>query len=517
MQNRNDDELKSLEAERSRRNELASLEAERTRRQSLSSQQSQPEKTSETAGQRILRQMNPFDVSGNLAAGMAQGVYGTAKMLSNATPANMGASLIRKIAGMQEPELPKDVYNLFGKKNESFTTPQGAIQSAGELMSLGDPGVGLIKKGLPKTVELYNYLRPSKAIKEVKSTLEKNIADLTNQYQEKSKNIVSKLSHGSTNSEENAASLANDIRKRHDASEENVGSYFKHVLGQAGKENIYPHVDPLITTAMDQGKQMMERVKDINIGPIYDKFKKSPTLENAHNLKQELGLMIGDLKKIPGKSAAERDQLNSLKNTYDKLNDDMLSHLKRRDLQSNENLAPMWQKGVDLFKEQVEPYISNKKLREINRGRKKYVKNIHQAFENPDAADIVNRDGSVTPGSGTKLLNDLPEHVKNKILFSKIGTPTGDNLSKLAKSIETAGLKGYSQYIPKSLKDSIHDALTDKNHIETLKENAKNEIEKLKERKSNMKARAATAATIGLPLTGTALLGHKIFKNLSGE
>ena len=377
--------------------------------------------------------INQPSLSNDIAGGWLHGLAGLAKTLPDM--GSLGTPGMQKISNVpgERPIDKFDAYKTMGTEEKPITTLGGLAQTAGELYMPGkavSAGAGTLKAIGEKIAEKFS---PGKA----------------------SENLLENLGKGAANTEESTKAITQDIQNSHNMREDEATAYLKHPMEQAGQEKIYEHVDPLITTKMDKAKSMIDTVKDLNVGELYDAFKNKPTFQNSHNLQSELGVMIGDLQKIPGKTGAERLQLQNIKSVRDSLKSDISDFLKRRDENSNENLAPMYQKGIDLYRENVAPYLSSKKLREIVRQGKTVVNNVHDIFKNP--TDLVDRfSGNTTTGPINKILSDLPEETKGKILFNKIGGfKNSDNPEALAKSINNAEQQGHSSLMNQNIKDQL--------------------------------------------------------------
>ena len=376
----------------------------------------------------------------NFTGGMLHGAAGIAKSIpdmhdmipegmQNALPYKKGESPIDKF----------DAYKAMGTEDKPITSLAGLEQTAGELFApgkaaklAGEKVYNSLKEGIPNLIEKFS---PKKSSNE----------------------LLEHLSQGSKNTEQNTQSIVKDIQNAHNMHEAQAVEHLSYPLKTAGEERIYEHVDPLISTKMDNAKSMISKVKDLDVGALYHSFKEKPTFQNAHNLQSELGVMIGDLKRIPGKTNAERLQLNNLKSVRDKLKGDITDFLQRRDLNSNENLSTSYKKGVDLYRENVSPYLSSKKLRQIVREGRTSVPNVHKIFEAPyDLAERMT--GKTKEGPITKILKDLPQETKDKIIFNKIGGfKNANNPEKVASGIKNADQQGYSSHISQDVKNKLLD------------------------------------------------------------
>jgi hypothetical protein len=369
----------------------------------------------------------------------------------------------------KEGEKPKVVDTFLGKmptnfndtKSPEFREQMTALVNEG----IGGPGmsvVGRAVKGIPADVI------PA-AIEKLKQVPEfiKNASPTKN-----AKKLIQDV-FPFKNTQEATNSITNDIREAHGMREAQALEHLNFPLQRAGSEKIYEFVDPLISSKMDKSKAMINRVKDLNVGELFNTFKESPTFQNAHNLKSELGHLIGDMKKIPGKSPAQNQELGNLVSVRNKLETDVKDFLKRRDLSSNENLLPQYEKGTELYRENVSHYLSDPKLRKIVREGRTSVPNIHKIFESP--YDLVQKLGGETkPGPITKILADLPEKTKNAIMFRKIGgLKNAENPEALLKSIKDSEQLGYSHITGTDLKDKLLGLETSIKRKENLKKYGK--------------------------------------------
>jgi len=350
-------------------------------------------------------------------------------------------------------------------------------------------------------------------------TLEKQSSHLLNEAKRHeetlsplTKKISEYLGKGAKTSEEIAPEIAKDVRTLHDTAEAKAGTHFKSVLDEAGKEKIYKKVDPIISMSLHDGKDLMSSIKDLKVGDLYKQFENNPTFEHAHKLQSELGVMIGEFKKIPGKTPDQLNQLGKIVKARETLKSDMLKHLEEK--HDNKNLASKWKKGTEIYREEVEPFLSNKKLREINRGRKNYVKNIHEAFEYPEANDTISRTGEVKKGSGSKLFDMLPQETKDKILFSKIGIDSGEEPSKLLSAIKSAEEHGFYKYISPTLRENIANVINKQETSKLLKKQSidlQPEIEELmKKQKSRNEKAKWIVKYVGIPTAG--ITGYNLLR-----
>jgi len=263
--------------------------------------------------------------------------------------------------------------------------------------------------------------------------------------------LLEHLGQGTNNKEESARKLATMIREKHNERVEESSQFFKHVFKKDIK--LYEKPDPLITTKLDKEMDILKRLKGMNVEPLYYKFKKNASIENGHWLKSELGTVVGDLERNTAKTPADRATIANINNVRKTIETDIHDALKRHDLKSNENLLPMYKKGVELHKENVEPFRSTPKLREITVKGKETPKNIETIFDTP--SNIVKENGNKI-GPINKVIKDLPEEAKNLILHNKIGANAHiNNHENLVNALHKAKNEGFSTYFNSHVNESI--------------------------------------------------------------
>ena len=331
--------------------------------------------------------------------------------------------------------------------------------------------------------------------------------------------LLEHLGGGAKTKEEATKKLANKIQEGFGGRVEQAGQFFEHPLQQVGKnERLYEFTDPLITTRLDKEKDVINKLKDLKVGQLFDKFRAKPTFHNAHELQSEIGASIGDLKSNLNKTADDRETIAKLRSVRNQLKTDIMDFLKRRDLNSNENLAPMYQRGVDFYRENVEPYLSSKKLREITRGGAEVPKNIEKIFETPST--IKNpRTGEIKQAAQHKILEDLPQDAKDLILFNKIGASKhAGNADKLVNALLKAENEGFQSYFSPELKGAIK-GIAQKSESDAAAKRAKELAHKIATENKNEATRklqrakhyALTGIFGGAGATGATYLAHKLF------
>lgn len=425
----------------------------------------------------VMQNITPPAVSAlqNVGAGALYGLQNTLKNAPDTRhllPKKMQGKEVNpfQIMGVQKAQNPLSAAGIeqdIGQWIPAALMPELNIGRVGTALNaagrFGKTGANILSKGIPAGVygsqQTENPLVGAtlgvggQALAEVTPLIKPAFNKLF-RPEEAAEKIVNKLGQGSKNVTQNAKSLASDIRNAYNMREQESSIYLNYAKDRAGSESIYKNHDPLRSTKIDQHKELLNKVEDLGIGDLYQAFKKEPSFQNAHNLQSELGVMIGDLEKNPVKTIAERAEINKIKSIRDDLKDDILSFLNKRDLTSNENLSPAYQRGIDLYRKNVVPFLSNKKLRDIVRGGKTVVKNIHSIFDTP--SDIFNKKtGKVEIGAINKIAQDLSPEARHKILYSAIGGHPSD-ANTLLKRMAKVENKGFGEYLTPELKEDIN-------------------------------------------------------------
>lgn len=423
------------------------------------------------------------NVGKNITGGIAQGLQGLLKSLPDMH--TMAPPSMQNAMPYQQGQAPAntfDPYNALGVTNQPLSTAAGAEQGLGELISGGTAA----KIASPAW----------DATKNLASEIQSAFSPGTD-----AKNILQNLGQGAKNDKQITQSITGDIRDAYDARAETAGTFFNHPLQQAGDEVIYDKPNPLVTTALDKAQSMISQVNDLPIDKLSAAFNQKQSFQNAHNLQSELGNLIGEFDSKPFKSPEEVVQLSALNDTRDQLKSDISDFLQRRDANSNENLAPMYQQGIDYYRDNVAKYLSSQPLRQIVRGRQTQVDNVHDIFNNP--TDFQDAQGNVTPGPVTQILQDLPDQTQGKVLFSKIGSmKNASNPQALFKSLNDAEQNGFSDYFNSDLKQKISDGLQHLQNQNILKKAG---------------IGAGIAGAVGVPSSLATAIAYSLIKNQGAQ
>jgi hypothetical protein len=315
-------------------------------------------------------------------------------------------------------------------------------------MALGATG-GLLGEAASKG---YNGIKNSLTENQF---LQKNLAKI--QPEKQAKDLENYLSGGTNNVTENSKALVKDIRNAYENRNAESKIYYDYALDKAGNQKIYKN-NQFILNQPDESLPTLNKIKDLNVGDLYHIFKSNPTFNNAHKLQSELGSLGRKLESNPSKTQDDIHQISKIKSAQKQLQSDITNFLERFDKTSNNTIGDKYKKASELFNENVVPYLENNKILDITRGGKTDIKDLHAAFNTP--TNKINKNGIEEIGHINKIMQDLPETAKRRILFDAIG---GNKLSPeaLLKKLEEIKSTGFGSYFTPEIEESIN-ALTKK-------------------------------------------------------
>ncbi len=398
----------------------------------------------------------------NLMAGSMSAISG----MANALP-----DLGKYMPGKQEGNRPLenfDPYKFNHVEDKPFTTLPGAIQTIGA-MSVPFPG-GKVRQAYRNTKEIAgdiaNQFSPGKEAASLSENISKELEK--NNTHESAKNLMSDLAPGIGNTQQATKYLTDTIKDRFKDRISQPKTYYEFIDEQAKDGKLYEKVNPLISTAMDKEKNIMNKISDLNVGDLYEKFKSNPSYSNAHALQSELGTMMGDLQNQVRMGTATRAELGKVKSVRDLLKNDIRDFLDRKGQETGHNLSGMYDKATELWQKDVEPYFATKKLRDITKKGLTSVPNVEKIFENPGEIENMTT-GEMKPNHVTKILQDLPEEAKNAILFKRAGGLKDiENPGKLANKLQSELNTNYSHLDSPQLRDRLSEILSKKENEDIL-------------------------------------------------
>jgi hypothetical protein len=182
---------------------------------------------------------------------------------------------------------------------------------------------------------------------------------------------------------------------------------------------------------------------DRNLKNLNQQFNTAPTLQNAHNLQSQLGSVVRKLQSqdaIGNLSVADRSTMQGYQNAQDALRSDINDFLTRK----NPALANQYQTATNNYLNNVVPYFENPKLASIAKGDTVNPDNITNLFKSPEP-EIQ------------KVVNDLGDGAKNKILYSQLGKLKGTlTPEKLVDGINNLDKNGLGSYVTPTLSQQLN-------------------------------------------------------------
>ncbi len=397
--------------------------------------------------------MNKFakNLSGGVLNSLVQTLKGAGSMAQGQSPMNALSQISNILPGQAQNKLNDlqstmqsnpvnnfDAYKTMGTEEKPFNpisgfTTEGAEQLAGELLTPGK----LIKEGgkiaLGAGKKAIESMSPGKA---------------TNEF-------LNKLGSGAKNTQEASKSIVKDIKTRYEDVLSEPKEYYDFIEGKVGDKKLYDKVDPLTSTKMDKEKNIINKIKGLNVGDLFHNFKSNPTYNNAHKLQSELGLLQSEVQR---KGTASREEIQNIGKIRNQLKDDIHSFLDRKGTELNQDLSSMYKTATGLYEKNVVPFLHTKKLRDIVREGKTNVPNVHKIFENPHD---IEKGAEFKKGPVNKLLEFLPEETKGKILFrNALGFKNASNPQALSKSVSNALMTNFSHLDTPELQSDLKNILS---------------------------------------------------------
>lgn len=261
------------------------------------------------------------------------------------------------------------------------------------------------------------------------------------------KGIMKYLSKGE-GFEQAGKTIANAAKNTYERLYNNVGNAYKAVFNKVGEKSI-----PLSNLPEEQINNL-----GIHLKPQYNDFLKNPTFQEAHNLQSDIGKEIGEIKDARirrGLTDKERVQLDALAKTRETIHSDMSDFIDTK----HPELRGQYQTASDLFKSKIVPFLENKRLYKMAKGRDTNPKNVVNIFKNPE------------PGL-QDIVNEMGQGTKNRIIYQHIATSpyklTGERLLNRTAELDKQGLISYLHPEVASKLDRLQSAVNLKKGISPL-------------------------------------------------
>lgn len=248
---------------------------------------------------------------------------------------------------------------------------------------------------------------------------------------------------GGQSLDQNAKSLANDIKKAYERRVEEGHELYNPVFDNLGGSYLYSP-DRQIESNYSLIPQKILK-KDLEVRELNKTFAENPTLKNAHDLQSQLGTVVRRLKaegKRNGLGTAGHNALIGFGRAQDAIQKDIHSFLSSSE---NPNLSNKYYEATENWKNNVVPYIENPGIREIAKGDIENPGTIMSIFERPEKNTL-------------RVIEDMGPSASNKIIYSEIGkirknfTP-----ESLVNAMDRLEAKGLGAYLSEDLISKIAD------------------------------------------------------------
>lgn len=239
--------------------------------------------------------------------------------------------------------------------------------------------------------------------------------------------------------EENAKIIARNVKHAYEKAEQKGSELYGSIFGNNGLGNrgIYREVNP---SGVHQTAYLDRKPININasgkLKETVDAFNKNPTFQNAHALQSELGTEINTANPI---SMADKQEIGRYRSARQQIKNDIDKFLEEQ----HPIIGDQYKGATQFWHENVAPYTQNSKIKALAKGK----------TVNPD--DILSTFSSPEPHTA-KVVNDLGEEAKNRILFAHLGKQkTNLNSDRLLAEINKLDEKGLASYLHPGLEHQI--------------------------------------------------------------
>lgn len=270
---------------------------------------------------------------------------------------------------------------------------------------------------------------------------------------------------GGRSVEENAQSLAADIKKSFETKQGEASDLYSPLFDSVGDSSIYGNLvrptklgvklDPSFKSIVETSpmreidgnivnlpqdyKNLDKEITDSYLPDtrkLHNKFIDNPTIQNAHDLQSQLGFDIRNLSKKPIKDKTDNMDLQNWNRARKNLQQDVHGFLNVKD--NTGDLSKMYEDATNYYRENLAPYLTNKNIAKIAKGKVTNPSNIASIFKFPEE-------------EVTKVVNDLGDEGKKKIIYSGLTKKVGLTSQDLVNQINGLEKKGLESYITPNL------------------------------------------------------------------
>jgi hypothetical protein len=188
--------------------------------------------------------------------------------------------------------------------------------------------------------------------------------------------------------------------------------------------------------------KMESELNDMLKGDLKDKFTafmENPTALKAHRLQSDLAKKAYAIN--PKSSSTDAELRNTLIKSREALSSDLQSHLDS----SSPQLGNAYRNATNFYKNEVSPYLENRKIKDILDPKTMAYKDLVNLF-------------SKSNKKMSAIADDLGQDVKDKIIAEYLSSKsTRANPSKLLEGYDELKNKGLSSFLRPGIKDEIEE------------------------------------------------------------
>lgn len=340
--------------------------------------------------------------------------YEAGRFLGSAVPyaAMGGAGLAAKLLPALGKLAPFAASTGIGSAVGAFTNPDHPGMGAG----LGG-AFGAASQAIPAIIrsgkDLFNFLKPEKLKEQILSKLGKGLDP-----EQTSTSVADTLKKIASTKEAIAKSPYEEIVHNPEVKDLTI---LKEMPGY-GTLRTGPKYASYDSEYLKKGKDIFDQFPT-SIREIHDRFVNDPSIYNAHFLQSALGKKAYSMS-LPDTASQELRKV--LLDSRKSLQKDLFKGLREIDPQ----LEQKYINAGKIYNEEYGHYLENKKLKNILSGENTSP-NLDSLFKNPGS-------------KMQKVRNDLPDDVKNQIIYSKLSTANNSkDLIKVYKELANSGLSTY--------------------------------------------------------------------------
>lgn len=359
--------------------------------------------------------------------------------------ATKAASLPGISQGLGALEGSPALKRILGVSALGATDPEDRVGGALKGAALGGLGEGIV--GLGKSVpKIIDSISPQRHADELLNVLGKG-----------------------RNLEENAKSIAEDIRNKSQQLEEEGNRKYDSVFNtngigqrrirstpedQRSSLDVYQRIPKKINNPQEFAASKKEAApsilpKDIvetfdrKLDDLHKDFLDSPTIENAHWLQSQLASTARKLKKIDQRgdlSIADRRTMQGYEKARDILKRKVTYSLKEAEKEHGIPFSQLYNEANKFHLENIVPYRETPAISRMAEGAVKNPRNVSNVFKNPEE-------------NVQKILGHLGEEFKNKIIFQELAK--AKDAPDIVKKAAKLDQKGFNEYLSPEISKQV--------------------------------------------------------------